>query len=127
MRRSPGDPLVRGAPNAGGARGRSPRRLCYNRLLSGVDGGLVPDPLKTFSPSRRVQVAALALLALALRLLYVWQLRRASLILPEELDPAFYYNWAKEIAAGDWLGKGAFVQSPLYAYALGIFMKLFGS
>jgi tetratricopeptide (TPR) repeat protein len=72
-------------------------------------------------------VAGLALVALALRLWYVWQVRGFALISPDELDPAFYYNWAKEIASGSWLGKGPFVQSPLYAYLLGLLMKLIGS
>ncbi len=75
---------------------------------------------------RRIWVAGLALLALALRLIYVFQLRGSSLVVPEELDPGFYYEWAKQIAAGAWLGKEAFVQSPLYAYILGLFIKLAG-
>jgi len=75
---------------------------------------------------RWIPVAGLTLLALALRLAYVWQIRGSSLVIPEELDPGFYYNWAKEIAGGAWLGKDPFVQSPLYAYLLGLFMKLAG-
>jgi tetratricopeptide (TPR) repeat protein/4-amino-4-deoxy-L-arabinose transferase-like glycosyltransferase len=72
-------------------------------------------------------VAGLAAVALALRLGYVWQLRRFALINPDELDPAFYFSWAKEIAAGAWLGKAPFVQSPLYAYLLGFLIRLIGS
>jgi len=71
-------------------------------------------------------VAALGVLALTLRLVYVFQVKDTSLVTPDELDPGFYYNWAKEIASGDWLGKGAFVQSPLYAYLLGFLMTLIG-
>ena len=73
-----------------------------------------------------VWVAALGVLALSLRLVYVFQVKDTSLVAPDELDPGFYYNWAKEIASGDWLGKGAFVQSPLYAYLLGVLMTLIG-
>ncbi|HYS05792.1 MAG TPA: tetratricopeptide repeat protein [Candidatus Dormibacteraeota bacterium] len=73
-----------------------------------------------------VWVAALGVLALTLRLVYVFQVKDTSLVTPDELDPGFYYNWAKEIASGDWLGKGAFVQSPLYAYLLGFLMTLIG-
>ncbi len=76
---------------------------------------------------RWASVAALGLLALALRLTYVFQVRHASLIRPEELDPAFYYQWGREIASGAWLGKDPFVQSPLYAYLLGLLMKVIGS
>jgi len=71
-------------------------------------------------------VAALGVLALTLRLVYVFQVQDISLVAPDELDPGFYYNWGKEIASGDWLGKGAFVQSPLYAYLLGFLMMLIG-
>ncbi|HEU4401271.1 MAG TPA: tetratricopeptide repeat protein [Candidatus Polarisedimenticolia bacterium] len=85
------------------------------------------NPLTTRTLPEWAQVAALALLALALRLLYVWQVHSTTLVVPEELDPALYYNWAKEIAAGDWLGKGPFVQSPLYAYLLGLMMKIIGT
>jgi tetratricopeptide (TPR) repeat protein len=72
-------------------------------------------------------VAGLALLALTLRLVYVWQVKDASLVAPEELDPEFYFSWASEIAGGNWLGRGAFVQSPLYAYLLGVFMMIAGT
>jgi len=73
-----------------------------------------------------VWVAALGVLALTFRLVYVFQVKDTSLVTPDELDPGFYYNWAKEIASGDWLGKGAFVQSPLYAYLIGFLMTLIG-
>ncbi len=70
---------------------------------------------------------ALGALAFVLRLWYVLPIKDTSLVAPEELDPGFYYNWGREIAAGDWLGKAAFVQSPLYAYLLGVVMKLLGA
>lgn len=66
-------------------------------------------------------------LALALRLVYIWQVGDSSLIIPEDLDPGFYYDWAKQVAGGAFIGKGPFVQSPLYAYLLGFFMKAFGT
>jgi tetratricopeptide (TPR) repeat protein len=72
-------------------------------------------------------VAGVAAAALVIRLVHVWQVRATGLVQPEELDPGFYYNWAKSIAAGDLLGKTPFVQSPLYAYLLGLFMAVFGT
>jgi len=72
-------------------------------------------------------LAAILAAALVLRLAYVFQVVGSSLVTPTDLDPGFYFNWAKKIAAGDWLGKDPFVQSPLYAYVLGTFMKIFGS
>ncbi|MBI4168927.1 MAG: glycosyltransferase family 39 protein [Acidobacteria bacterium] len=83
--------------------------------------------LKTLRLPEWVQVVLLAALALALRLLYVFQVRGTSLVVPEDLDPALYYNWGKDIAAGDWIGKAPFVQSPLYAYFLGLLMQVIGS
>ena len=65
--------------------------------------------------------------ALALRLTYVWQVAGTGLVSPDDLDPGFYYRWAKAIAAGDLIGKEPFVQSPLYAYLLGLFMTIFGT
>jgi tetratricopeptide (TPR) repeat protein len=74
-----------------------------------------------------VGVAGVAAAALAIRLVHVWQTRATSLVQPEELDPGFYYGWAKSIAAGDLIGKAPFVQSPLYAYLLGFFMAVCGT
>ena len=74
-----------------------------------------------------VWVAGTCALALALRLIYVFQLKGSSLVQPDELDPGFYYRWGQEIASGNWIGKEPFVQSPLYAYLLGILMKIVGT
>jgi tetratricopeptide (TPR) repeat protein len=86
----------------------------------------LPEP----QPSRRLPVllglAAVLATALALRLAYVFQIVPTNLVEPTDLDPGFYYNWAKDIAAGNWIGTTPFVQSPLYAYLLGVFIKLFG-
>src|SRR5262245_7753858 len=72
-------------------------------------------------------MAALGLLALALRLGYLFQVTTTSLVTPEELDPGFYYDWGRQIAAGDWRGTASFVQSPLYAYLLGVLMMFIGA
>ncbi len=72
-----------------------------------------------------VWVASLAAVALSARLIYVWQVRGLSLIVPEELDPGFYFDWARSIADGDWLGRSPFVQSPLYAYLLALLLIAF--
>jgi tetratricopeptide (TPR) repeat protein/4-amino-4-deoxy-L-arabinose transferase-like glycosyltransferase len=87
----------------------------------------VPDFPKKLRLPDWVWAPVVLALALLLRLTYVWQVSGTSLIIPEDLDPGFYYEWAKRIAAGQWLGSGPFVQSPLYAYLLGLFMKVFGT
>jgi len=72
-------------------------------------------------------VLGIAAMALALRLIYIIQVGGSSLIVPEDLDPGFYFQWAKAIAAGDWIGREPFVQSPLYAYLLALWIRLFGA
>jgi tetratricopeptide (TPR) repeat protein len=74
-----------------------------------------------------VWVAGVCALALVLRLVYVFQVKDTTLVAPEELDPGLYYQWAQEIASGNWLGKAPFVQSPLYAYLLGVLMMFIGT
>jgi 4-amino-4-deoxy-L-arabinose transferase-like glycosyltransferase/cytochrome c-type biogenesis protein CcmH/NrfG len=86
----------------------------------------LPEPQPTRNIATLFALAAILAAALGLRLAYVFQIVPTNLVEPTDLDPGFYYNWAKEIAAGNWLGTTPFVQSPLYAYLLGIFIKLFG-
>ncbi|HKB07460.1 MAG TPA: glycosyltransferase family 39 protein [Candidatus Polarisedimenticolia bacterium] len=87
----------------------------------------MPEASKRLAVPPWAWVAALGVLALALRLVYIFQVGTTSLVSPEELDPGFYYNWAKQIAAGDWRGTASFVQSPLYAYLLGVLMMFIGA
>ncbi len=42
------------------------------------------------------------------------------------IDEASYDRWAREIAAGEWLGKEVFFQEPLYPYSLAVVYALFG-
>lgn len=73
------------------------------------------------SSRRAVPWVVLFLLALGLRWAFVAQYERAhpQAQLPA-IDEASYDGWAREIAAGDWLGDEIFFQEPLYAYALGV-------
>jgi len=64
--------------------------------------------------------------ALAVRLLYLLQLRDSiffSLLIGDSLE---YDAWAMRIAGGEWLGRGVFYQSPLYPYLLGLFYTAAG-
>jgi 4-amino-4-deoxy-L-arabinose transferase-like glycosyltransferase len=56
--------------------------------------------------------------ALAVRCMYLWQLRRAPFFELRLGDAEAYHAWAQRIAAGDWLGHEAFYQAPLYPYFL---------
>ena len=86
----------------------------------------MPEASKRRAIPEWAWVAALGALALALRLAYVFQIKDTSLVAPEDLDPGLYFNWGREIASGNWIGKDPFVQSPLYAYLLGFLMMFIG-
>ncbi len=83
---------------------------------------------RTESPGRPDYLAAAAvfLLALVLRLLYVRDIDRAGLGDFLRLDPLYYHEWARRIAGGDWLGREPFEMSPLYPYALAVAYRVFG-
>jgi tetratricopeptide (TPR) repeat protein len=65
-------------------------------------------------------------LALFVRLLHLWEIRHApffSLLMGDALG---YDQWARRLAAGDWVGTGVFYQAPLYPYFLGVLYALGG-
>ncbi len=59
------------------------------------------------------------LVALALRLVHLWQLRASPFLEVMLGDSATYDAWARTLAAGDWMGDEVFFQAPLYPYFLG--------
>ncbi|HEX9639024.1 MAG TPA: glycosyltransferase family 39 protein, partial [Acidobacteriota bacterium] len=69
---------------------------------------------------------AIVLLALVVRGLYLMQAATFPLFDQLIVDAKAYYEWAREIAAGDWLGagRGVFYQAPLYPYFLAVLMWL---
>jgi Flp pilus assembly protein TadD/4-amino-4-deoxy-L-arabinose transferase-like glycosyltransferase len=66
------------------------------------------------------------LVALAIRLIHLWQLRGAPFFVHLMGDSRAYDEWAQQLAAGDWLGTGVFYQAPLYPYVIGTLYALFG-
>jgi tetratricopeptide (TPR) repeat protein len=65
-------------------------------------------------------------LALGVRLIHMWQIRSApffSLLLG---DSRGYDEWARRLAAGDWIGHDVFYQAPLYPYLLGLIYAVAG-
>ena len=56
--------------------------------------------------------------ALVLRILYLLELRGEALVAVPIGDGWQYDDWARRIAAGEWLGGQAFYQTPLYPYLL---------
>jgi tetratricopeptide (TPR) repeat protein len=70
---------------------------------------------------RRERLAWCALVfgvALGVRGLHLWQLQGSPLLEILMGDARSYDAWARQIAAGDWLGQEVFYQAPLYPYFL---------
>ena len=67
-----------------------------------------------------------AAVALAVRALYLLEYRTSPFFDFLHLDPRYYHDWALSIAAGDWMGKEVFEQSPLYPYLLALYFIVFG-
>jgi tetratricopeptide (TPR) repeat protein len=74
----------------------------------------------------RLRALAIFALALALRLVHVWQLRRSPFFDVLLGDARGYDEWAQRIAGGDWIGTDVFYQAPLYPYFLATLYSLFG-
>ena len=64
--------------------------------------------------------------ALAVRLLHVWQLRASPFFDALMGDSRGYDEWARRIAAGEWIGRDVFYQAPLYPYMLGVIYAIAG-
>src|SRR4051794_3906008 len=58
--------------------------------------------------------------AFAVRLLHVWQMRATPFFSVLMGDSRRYDEWARRIAAGEWIGHEVFYQAPLYPYLLGL-------
>jgi 4-amino-4-deoxy-L-arabinose transferase-like glycosyltransferase len=69
---------------------------------------------------------AIVAVALAVRIVYFLQFATSPLVVSLGPDDSYYLDWAKRIAAGDWLGSEVFEQGPLYPYLLGLLFALLG-
>ena len=69
---------------------------------------------------------AIFAVALAIRLTYLWQIRRSPFFDVLMGDARSYDAWATQIAGGDWIGRGVFYQAPLYPYLLGSLYAIAG-
>jgi tetratricopeptide (TPR) repeat protein len=65
-------------------------------------------------------LVAIGVAAVVVRLIHVWQIRRAPFFDVLMGDARGYDAWARRIAAGDWIGRDVFYQAPLYPYFLGV-------
>ncbi|MGE0863660.1 MAG: tetratricopeptide repeat protein [Vicinamibacterales bacterium] len=64
--------------------------------------------------------------ALAVRLIHLWQIRPSPFFDVLLGDAAGYDEWARRLAAGDWIGTEVFYQAPLYPYFAGLVYAVFG-
>jgi tetratricopeptide (TPR) repeat protein len=71
-------------------------------------------------------VAAVFAVALAIRLVHLWQIRNAPFFAVLLGDARGYDEWAQRIAAGEWIGKEPFFQAPLYPYFLAAIYRTLG-
>jgi len=71
---------------------------------------------------------ALAIFGVALfvRLLHVWLIRRSPFFSLLMGDSRGYDEWARRIAGGEWMGHDVFYQAPLYPYLLGAIYAIAG-
>jgi tetratricopeptide (TPR) repeat protein len=70
--------------------------------------------------------AAVFAIALAIRLVHLWQIRHAPFFDVLLGDARGYDEWAQRIAAGDWIGREPFFQAPLYPYFLAAVYRTLG-
>ena len=71
-------------------------------------------------------ITAIFVVALLLRVIFVFEWFRTPYGAVPLLDAASYDQWAREIAAGQFLRAAAFYQSPLYPYLLAVLYKIVG-
>lgn len=65
-------------------------------------------------------------LALGLRLSYLADFRHTPFFAAPQMDALYHDQWARRLAAGDWVGTGVFFRAPLYPYFLGTLYALLG-
>lgn len=71
--------------------------------------------------------AAIWIVALGLRLLYIWEIHEHPVFTLLFSDALGYDLWARRIAEGNWMGDSVFYQAPLYPYFMGVIYYLAGT
>ncbi len=80
---------------------------------------------KTAAPSGKILGWILGA-GLGVRLVYLFLSRESPFYEPLLLDPAYYHEWGKRIASGDFINPPVFYGLPLYPFFLGFLYKIFG-
>ncbi len=84
------------------------------QCLGGLKTRTLPAPVGVF------------VLALTVRLVYLSEMQHSPTFDSPIMDAAYHDQWARRIAAGDWLGSEVFFRAPLYPYFLGVIYSIFG-
>jgi tetratricopeptide (TPR) repeat protein len=82
------------------------------------------------SSGDRLLPLAFMVFAVALRLFYLRDYTQGSpFYWAPQADARIYQDWARSIAAGDWLSRseGVFYRAPLYPYLLALLLRCFGA
>src|SRR5213593_2087966 len=89
---------------------------------------MAPRLLGTLARSleSRWWLVATVALATTLRAAHVLSLRATPWFDHLVVDPEYYDEWARRLAAGGWLGERPFYMDPLYPYFLGVIYRLCG-
>lgn len=69
---------------------------------------------------------AIVVVAFALRLVYILQLRASPYFSTPVMDPLYHHEWAQAFAAGETFWEGPYFRAPLYPWFLGVIYWLFG-
>ncbi len=91
---------------------------------SGTVGGVGDRPRRR--PRDLFALAAVAVVAIVVRLACLWQIQTIPFFDFPVGDAATYLDWAAEIGRGDWLGTEVFYQAPAYPYFLAAVQALLG-
>ena len=81
---------------------------------------------QTLSKQEKWSVAILFVAALAVRFVYLAEIRGNPLFENPRLDALFHDLWAQSIASGNIWGDTVFFRAPLYPYILAALYKIFG-
>lgn len=76
--------------------------------------------------ARRVYLAAILLLALSVRVVYVLQSQANPAFAQPSMDALYHLEWARAFAAGREFQAGPFFRAPLYPWFLGLLIAVLG-
>lgn len=111
------------------ARGDAPARALRARREDrpgrSARTGTLEGPSSRF-PSDASVLAAIVAVGAFLRVAYVLSLRPSPWFDHLAVDPEYYDAWARQIAAGSWIGERTFYMDPLYPYLLASLYRILG-